>query len=70
MLNMLGKPLVNRMVDEGGVEAILCLQSDVCFDAMEIDWEPIRQRAVQRGVLMTRVSVRDFDRLDQVRISA
>lgn len=29
-------------------------------------WEPIRTRAVERAVVITRVSVRDFDHGDQV----
>jgi len=56
---------VDRLVDEAGVEAILCLQSDVCFEAMDIDWEGVQRRAVERQVLIVRVPVIDFDRLDQ-----
>ena len=42
------------------------LQSDACFEAMQIDWPVIRQQAIHRGVVMTRVAVRDFDHNDQV----
>jgi len=42
------------------------VQSDACFEAMQIDWPIVRQQAIQRGVIMTRVAVRDFDHNDQV----
>ncbi len=82
---------IDRMVDEAGINAIICLQvscnylppvgiclswlfltngagmqSDACFEAMQIDWPVVRQQAIQRGVIMTRVAVRDFDHNDQV----
>ena len=50
------------------MDAIICLQSDACFEAMDIDWPAIRDRAVARGVVMSRVAVRDFDHNDQVRL--
>lgn len=53
---------VDRIVDEAGVEAILCLQSDDCFSAMGIDIEGVQKRAAKRGVFWSRVAVRDFDR--------
>ncbi|KAK3247505.1 hypothetical protein CYMTET_42998 [Cymbomonas tetramitiformis] len=56
---------VDRLVEEAGVEAIVCLQSDDCFQALGIDWEAIRLRALERGVIMSRVAVRDFDKNDQ-----
>eukprot|EP00232_Nephroselmis_pyriformis_P020690 CAMPEP_0182861258 /NCGR_PEP_ID=MMETSP0034_2-20130328/5393_1 /TAXON_ID=156128 /ORGANISM="Nephroselmis pyriformis, Strain CCMP717" /LENGTH=299 /DNA_ID=CAMNT_0024993167 /DNA_START=75 /DNA_END=974 /DNA_ORIENTATION=- len=56
---------VDRLVDEAGIEAILCLQCGDCHTSMDLDWEAVRRRSIERGVLMTRVSVRDFDRLDQ-----
>lgn len=56
---------VDRLVEEANVEAILCLQSDVCFDAMDIDAGGVRLRAAQRGVFWTRVACRDFDKNDQ-----
>ena len=59
---------VDRLVDEGGVEAIICLQCELCHGALQIDWEPIRARALERGVPIVRVSVRDFDRLDQAKM--
>lgn len=59
---------VDRLVDEGGVEAIICLQCELCHGALHIDWEPIRARALERGVPIVRVSVRDFDRLDQAKM--
>lgn len=51
------------------MQAILCLQSDACFEALEIDWPKIRERALEHGVVMTRVSVRDFDHNDQARLT-
>ena len=42
------------------------VQSEACFEAMQIDWPVIRQQAMHRGVIMTRVAVRDFDHNDQV----
>jgi hypothetical protein len=59
---------VDRLIDEGGVEAIICLQCTLCHGALKIDWEPIRKRALERGVPIVRVSVRDFDRLDQAKM--
>ena len=59
---------VDRLVDDAGVEAIICLQCTLCHGALKIDWEPIRKRALERGVLIVRVSVRDFDRLDQAKM--
>jgi hypothetical protein len=53
-------------VDEAGIQAIICLQSDDCFKALKIDWPAIRKRALERGVVMSRVAVRDFDHNDQV----
>ena len=50
------------------MEAIICLQCTLCHGALAIDWEPIRRRALQRGVPIVRVSVRDFDRLDQAKM--
>ena len=58
---------IDRLIDEAGVEAIVCLQCELCHEAMEIDWEPIRKRCLERNVVILRVSVRDFDRLDQSR---
>lgn len=78
---------IDRMIDEAGISAIICLQvrqaasthhmiastycsgnvqSEACFEAMQIDWPVIRQQAMHRGVIMTRVAVRDFDHNDQV----
>ena len=48
----------------------MVLQSDACFEAMQIEWPVIRQQAIQRGVIMTRVAVRDFDHNDQVGTSS
>ena len=45
---------------------IVVVQSDACFEAMQIDWPVVRQQAIHRGVIMTRVAVRDFDHNDQV----
>lgn len=45
------------------------VQSEACFEAMQIDWPDIRQQAIRRGVVMTRVAVRDFDHNDQVCIA-
>ena len=59
---------IDRLIDEAGVEAIVCLQCELCHGAMEIDWEPIRARALERDVPIVRVAVRDFDRLDQAKM--
>jgi hypothetical protein len=59
---------VDRLVDEAGVQAIICLQCTLCHGALKIDWDPIKKRALERGVLIVRVSVRDFDRLDQAKM--
>lgn len=57
----------DRLVEEAGVGAILCLQSELCHEALQIDWPEIRARAIERGIVITRVAVRDFDHNDQVR---
>ena len=59
---------VDRLVDEAGVEAIVCLQCSLCHTAMEIDWQSVRRRAIERGVMIVQVNVRDFDRLDQAKM--
>ena len=59
---------VDRLVDEAGVEAIVCLQCSLCHAAMEIDWQSVRRRAIERGVMIVQVNVRDFDRLDQAKM--
>ncbi|CAI7893746.1 unnamed protein product, partial [Closterium sp. NIES-54] len=56
---------VDRIADEAGATAIMNLQSDLCFDALKIPFESIRARAVERGVLLARVPIRDFDHGDQ-----
>lgn len=37
---------VDRMVYEAGIDAVLNLQSDLCFDALKIPFDSIRTRAV------------------------
>ena len=64
---MAGHAAQVRIKQEAGATAILCLQSDLCHEAMQIDWQSIRSEAVSQGVIMTRVAVRDFDHNDQVR---
>jgi len=59
---------IDRLIDEAGIEAIICLQCTLCHGALEIDWDPIRARALERGVPIVRVSVRDFDRLEQAKM--
>ena len=58
---------VDRLVDEGGVEAIICLQCELCHGALKIDWAPIRARAPSARPHRPR-PVRDFDRLDQAKM--
>lgn len=45
--------------------AILCLQSDLCHEALQIEWPAIRKRAIEQGIAIARVAVRDFDHNDQ-----
>lgn len=56
---------VDRIQEESGCDAIMCLQCELCHDALQIDWPVLRERAVERGMLITRVAVRDFDHNDQ-----
>lgn len=56
---------IDRMVDEAGIDAVLNLQSNLCFDALKIPFEAIRKRAVERGIRLERVEIRDFDHADQ-----
>lgn len=37
---------IDRLVDEAGIDAVLNLQSDLCFEALKIPFEDIRNRAV------------------------
>lgn len=53
------------MVDEAGIDAVLNLQSDLCFDALKIPYDSIRKRALERGIRLERVAIRDFDHADQ-----
>lgn len=56
---------IDRMVNEAEIDAILNLQCDLCFDALKIPFDAIRKRAVERGVRLERVAIRDFDHADQ-----
>eukprot|EP00897_Mesotaenium_endlicherianum_P001689 jgi/Mesen1/1548/ME000134S00667 len=56
---------LDRIVDEAGATAILNLQSDICFEALQIPYSDILSQAMARGVFLERVPVRDFDRGDQ-----
>ncbi|GMH34854.1 hypothetical protein BSKO_02715 [Bryopsis sp. KO-2023] len=56
---------LERIAEEAGATAVLSLQCDLCLKALGIDWEAIRVRAVEKGVAMTRVPIRDFDHGDQ-----
>lgn len=56
---------IDRIMQEAGASAILSLQSDLCLDALHIDWPALRRHAVRTGLLYTRVAVRDFDHNDQ-----
>lgn len=57
---------IDRIADETGATAILCLQCDLCFEALRIPWATeLSDRANARGIVMTRVAVRDFDHADQ-----
>ena len=38
----------------------------VCHEATKIDWRRVEQRAQELGILVARVPVRDFGKLDQV----
>lgn len=40
--------------------------AQVCHEAMEIEWGPVEAKARELGIMVTRVAVKDFDRLDQV----
>ena len=59
---------VDRLVDEAHVEAIVCLQCAVCHEAMGINFDEVRRRAIERGVMIVQVEIRDFDRLDQAKM--
>eukprot|EP00899_Mesostigma_viride_P024841 jgi/Mesvir1/5541/Mv15575-RA.2 len=59
---------VDTIIDSTGCNAILCLQSQGCFEALHIPYKEIRARAAQRGALWCHVAVRDFDHHDQARM--
>jgi len=54
-----------RLKEETGVDAILSLQSDVCLNAMNVDFDVLYREAIRNNILYTRVPVYDFDRIDQ-----
>ena len=56
---------VDALVAGTAATAILCLQSDLCLEALQIDWRGVTARAEELGVLHTRAAVRDFDHGDQ-----
>lgn len=56
---------IDRIASEAGATAILSLQSDVCLEALQVDFPQLRQQAVQLGLLYVRIPVRDFDHNDQ-----
>ncbi len=56
---------IDTIATQSGCDAILCLQCDLCHDALSIDWPTLRTRAIAHNVVMTRVAVRDFDHNDQ-----
>ena len=56
---------VSELVKGTGATAILCLQSDLCLEALQIDWRGVTGRADELGVLHVRAAVRDFDHGDQ-----
>jgi len=56
---------IQRLKQEIGIDAIVSLQSDVCMQAMNIDFDPLYQEACKNNILYTRVPVYDFDRIDQ-----
>jgi hypothetical protein len=47
--------------------SLLQLQSDVCLEAMGVEWDEVTAEAVANDILYLRVPVFDFDRIDQVR---
>ena len=53
------------LVASGTCSHFLPLQSDDCLAALGVDVAGVQAAAAQRGLLWTRVVVRDFDRLDQ-----
>ena len=63
-----GRPRISTGWWTRALEAIICLQCTLCHGALKIDWKPIRKRALERGVTIVRVAVRDFDRLDQAKM--
>ena len=54
----------SKLVEEGGVSAILSLQSDECVSSLGIDMAAIKARCVEENVLHARLGMRDFDKDD------
>jgi len=54
-----------RLKKEADVEAMLSLQSDVCLDAMGMEWDTLFKAALAENIMYNRVPVYDFDRIDQ-----
>lgn len=43
----------------------ILIQCDLCLEALGIDWHAIRDQGVKRGIVVSRVPIRDFDHGDQ-----
>lgn len=43
----------------------MSVQSDLCLDALQIDYSALREHGLRQGIMMTRVPIRDFDHGDQ-----
>lgn len=56
---------IDTIAEETEAKAILSVQSDLCLDALQIDYAKLREHGLSRGVLMSRVPIRDFDHGDQ-----
>ena len=56
---------VERIAAESGADAILCLQSPVCHEALGIAYAPIRARALELGMLPVHCPMLDFSHSEQ-----
>lgn len=57
---------VDRIVEDGRAEAVLSLQTDDCRAAVGVEAE-VARRAVERGLVVVNVPMRDFDPGEQRR---
>lgn len=58
---------IELIAQQSGATALLNLQTQACFDALQIDFPVVREKACELGLVLVRIPTYDFNRADQVR---